>query len=249
MRKVIIAGNWKMNNDVEDSISLAKELKENYSNKNNVEVIVCPTYTNLYPVNEILKNSEIKIGGQNIYPKLSGAYTGEISADMLKSVGCTYVIIGHSERREYFKEANNFLNKKIKTSLDNGLKPIYCIGETLEERESEKTFNVLEKQLKEGLANFSNDELSKIVIAYEPVWAIGTGKTASPAQAQEVHAFIRKLLTELSSDAVSSEISILYGGSVKPDNATELMSCSDIDGALVGGASLKADSFEKIINY
>ena len=250
VRKVIIAGNWKMFTDLDEAAQLVKGLKANYENKNDVDVVICPPFISLASVRELIKtSSDILLGAQNIYPEEKGAFTGEISPMMLKSVGCQYVIVGHSERREYFKESNAFLNKKVKVALDYQLTPIYCVGETLTERESNKTFAVIKTQLIEGLASFNADQLKKIVIAYEPVWAIGTGKTASPEQAEAVHAFIRTELASISNEKTAETISILYGGSVKPENVTELMGKENIDGALVGGASLKADSFLGIINY
>ena len=249
MGKVIIAGNWKMYTDINEACKLADELVKGFNNKNNVEVVICPPFTNIFEVKKVIKDSLIKLGAQNMYPEEKGAFTGEISPLMVKSAGCDYVIVGHSERREYFKESNEFLNKKVKSALNYGLTPIYCVGEKLEEREANLTFKVIETQLKEGLQGFTPEDLKKIVIAYEPVWAIGTGKTASPAQAEEVHAFIRDQLTVLSDKETAGEITIQYGGSVKPDNVTELMKQPNIDGALVGGASLKADSFLSIINF
>ncbi len=249
MRKTIIAGNWKMFTDVDEALRLVSDLKAAYKNKNKIEVVVCPPFTNLESVYNKIKDTDILLGAQNMYFEEKGAFTGEISPSMLKSVGCKFVIIGHSERREYFKESNELLNNKIKTALKYNITPIYCVGEKLEEREAGKAFKVIEAQIKEGLVGFTAQELKEIVIAYEPVWAIGTGKTASPAQAQEVHAYIRGLLATLSDKKTAEEITIQYGGSVKPDNVTELMSQPDIDGALVGGASLKADSFLAIINY
>ncbi|OGI10055.1 MAG: triose-phosphate isomerase [Candidatus Margulisbacteria bacterium GWF2_35_9] len=249
MRKTIIAGNWKMNKDVNEAIQFADGLKRNFSNKNKSTVLICAPYTHIFAINHILKDTDILIGAQNMYQEEKGAFTGEISAEMIKSVGCKYVLIGHSERREYFKESNELLNKKIKLALHYELTPIYCVGEKLEHRENNQTFNIIESQIKEGLKGFSTEELKKIVIAYEPVWAIGTGKTASPEQANEVHSFIRSLLMSLSNSDISESISILYGGSVTPDNVTELMKKHDIDGALIGGASLKVDSFLKLINY
>ena len=251
-RKTRIAGNWKMFTTVQEGVKLAQEIVagiKDQGNKNDAEVIICVPFTHLSEVSKVVKGTMIGLGAQNIHNEDQGAYTGEISPLMLKSVPCEYVIIGHSERREYFKESNQFLNSKIKKTLEHGLTPIYCVGEKLEEREANKTFEVIETQLKEGLAGFSPDQLLSIVVAYEPVWAIGTGKTASPAQAQEVHAFIRKQLASLSNVKTADLITIQYGGSVKPENATELMNQPDIDGALVGGASLKADSFLKIVNY
>ncbi len=250
VRKVIIAGNWKMFTDLDEATQLVKGLKASYANKNDVEVVICPPFISLATVRELIKtSSNLLLGAQNMYPEEKGAFTGETSPMMLKSVGCRYVIVGHSERREYFKESNAFLNKKVKVALDYQLIPIYCVGETLTERESDKTFAVIKTQLVEGLAGFSAEQLKKIVIAYEPVWAIGTGKTASPEQAEAVHAFIRKELSDLSDAKTADSLSILYGGSVKPENVTELMGKENIDGALVGGASLKADSFLGIINY
>ncbi len=249
MGKMIIAGNWKMNKDLDEAVQLAEKLKKGLKNKNKVEVVICPSFTNLSAVNEIIKDSDIKLGAQNIYTEDKGAYTGEISPSMLKSVGCKYVIIGHSERRQYFKETNQFLNKKIKVALENNLTPIYCVGETLEQREAGKVEKVIKEQIEEGLQGITAEDLRKMVIAYEPVWAIGTGKTATPQQANDVHVYIRKLLVSMSKASVAEQISILYGGSVTPESSSELMSKSDIDGALVGGASLKVDSFMEIINY
>jgi len=248
MRKKIIAGNWKMNNDLSESIKLVSELKAELEGKNFIaEVIVAPPFTSLETINSLVKDSKIQLAAQNMHPSDSGAFTGEISAKMLKSVGCKYVILGHSERRTIFGESDEFINEKVIKSFDNDLIPILCCGESLEERENEITFSVIENQLKKGLKNLNNDQIEKTIIAYEPIWAIGTGKTASPDQAQEVHAFIRKLLVELANKEVSENVTIQYGGSVKADNAKELLSKPDIDGALVGGACLKADSFKDII--
>lgn len=248
MRKKIIAGNWKMNNDLSESIKLVSELKANLEGKNFIaEVIVAPPFISLETINSLVKDSKIQLAAQNMHPSDSGAFTGEISAKMLKSVGCKYVILGHSERRTIFDESDEFINEKVIQSFNNNLIPILCCGESLEERENEITFSVIENQLKKGLKNLNNDQIEKIIIAYEPIWAIGTGKTASPDQAQEVHAFIRKLLFELANKEVSENVTIQYGGSVKADNAKELLSKPDIDGALVGGACLKADSFRDII--
>ena len=249
MRKVIIAGNWKMNNDVSGAVALVQEIKNKYKNQKNVIVLICPPFTDLSAVSQEIKGTAIKLGAQNFHPAESGAFTGEISAEMLKSVGCEYVIIGHSERRQYFMESNEFLNQKVRTALTKALTPIYCVGETLEQRESNETFNIIQAQLVEGLKGFSAEEFKKIVIAYEPVWAIGTGKTASPAQAEEVHKFIRGVLAQLSNKQVAEEVSILYGGSVNADNISELMATGNIDGGLVGGASLKAEGFLGIVNY
>lgn len=248
MRKKIIAGNWKMNNNLSESIKLVSELKAELEGKNFIaEVIVAPPFISLETISSLVKDSKIQLAAQNMHPSDSGAFTGEISAKMLKSVGCKYVILGHSERRTIFGESDEFINEKVIKSFDNDLIPILCCGESLEERENEITFSVIENQLKKGLKNLNNDQIEKTIIAYEPIWAIGTGKTASPDQAQEVHAFIRKLLVELANKEVSENVTIQYGGSVKADNAKELLSKPDIDGALVGGACLKADSFRDII--
>jgi triosephosphate isomerase len=213
----------------------------------NCDVIICPPFTSLSEANSLIRNTFIKLGAQNMHFEESGAFTGEISASMLKSVGCEYVILGHSERRTIFGEKDDLINKKIKKALQSGLKPIFCVGETLEERERNITSNVIENQITNGLRDISSDDLKKIIIAYEPVWAIGTGKTATPQQAEEVHEFIRNLIKKNFSDQSSENIIIQYGGSVKADNAAELLSQKDIDGALVGGACLKADSFIAII--
>ena len=248
MRKTVIAGNWKMNNDLKESEKLIVELKNLLQNeKPNCDVIVCPPYTSLSEAYKLLKGSQIKLGAQNMHFEENGAFTGEVSALMLKSVGCEYVILGHSERRHIFGESNEMINKKIKKALSAGLKPIFCVGELLEERERGTTNDVVKKQILKGLAEISADEMKNIIVAYEPVWAIGTGKTASPAQAQEVHEFIRDLVEITYSLEVANDLVIQYGGSVKPDNAKELISQKDIDGALVGGACLKADSFVGII--
>lgn len=234
---------------VEEAKALVQSLKDLVKDVTNVEIVVCPPFISLHAVKDMLAGSRIGLGAQNLYWEKSGAFTGEVSAPMLKSVGCTYVIIGHSERRTYFGETDETVNKRIFAALAEGLKPIVCIGETLEEREAGKTFEVIKRQVEGGLANLSVEQMATVVIAYEPVWAIGTGKTATPAQAQEVHAFIRKLLNDIFGQTTAEATRIQYGGSVKPDNAAELMAQPDIDGALVGGASLKADSFEKIIKY
>ncbi|MGK9370000.1 triose-phosphate isomerase [Melioribacter sp. Ez-97] len=248
MRKKVVAGNWKMNNDLDSSVALISDIKNLLASKSlNAEVIICPPFTSLDAANSLIKDTQIKLGAQNMYFEKSGAFTGEISPLMLKSVGCQYVILGHSERRTIFGESNQLINKKIKAAVENQLNPIFCIGETLEERESGVTFKVIESQVREGLEGLTAEELANLIIAYEPVWAIGTGKTASPEQAEEVHAYIRKLIGELYSNQFAEKLTIQYGGSVKPENAAELMSQPDIDGALVGGACLKADSFVKII--
>ncbi len=248
MRKKIVAGNWKMNKDIPESENLISELKSKLSNFNSLtEVIICPPFTNLQLASELTKNTIIKVGAQNMYYENSGAFTAEISADMLKSVGCKYVIIGHSERRTIFAETNQLINKKINKAINENLIPIFCIGESLNERETGETEKIIESQIRTGLEKISLNNANELIIAYEPIWAIGTGKTASPEQAEEVHFFIRKLISDIYSAEIAEKIRILYGGSVKPENASSLMSKENIDGALVGGACLKANSFFEII--
>jgi len=248
MRKKVIAGNWKMNNELKESEKLIVDLKNLLQKeKLNCDVIICPPFTSLSEASKLVNRSVIKLGAQNMHFEENGAYTGEISSSMLKSVGCEYVILGHSERRNIFGESDGTINKKIKKALTAGLKPIFCVGELLEERENGTTNDVIKRQLLQGLEGISAEEMKNIIVAYEPVWAIGTGKTATPAQAQEVHEFIRDLIEIDYSLEVAQNLIIQYGGSVKPDNAKELLSQLDIDGALVGGACLKADSFLGII--
>lgn len=248
MRKKIIAGNWKMNNGINETVNLISDIKKELSGKTvYADAIICPPFINLETAHALLKDSSIKLGAQNLYFEESGAFTGEISASMLKSVGCEYVIIGHSERRTIFGESDQVINRKIKIAIKNGLKPIFCIGETLDEREKDVTFKVIETQITNGLKELSESELENLIAAYEPVWAIGTGRNATPQQAQEVHQFIRGLISQMYSQNFAENLVIQYGGSVKSDNAKELLSQPDIDGALVGGACLKADSFVKII--
>ncbi|MBK6913286.1 MAG: triose-phosphate isomerase [Ignavibacteriales bacterium] len=248
MRKKVIAGNWKMNNDLQASEKLIVELKNLLKNsKANCEVIICPAFTSLSEASKLIEGSAIKLGAQNIHFEDSGAFTGEVSSSMLKSVGCGFVIIGHSERRHIFGETDDMINKKIKKALSAGLNPIFCIGELLEERERGITNDVIKRQVLNGLNGISVEQMKNVIIAYEPVWAIGTGKTATPLQAQEVHSFVRSLILDKFGKTTAENIVIQYGGSVKPDNAKELLSQNDIDGALVGGACLKADSFMGII--
>lgn len=248
MRRKIIAGNWKMNNDLQETQNLISRINNELNKEEvNCDVIVCPPFTSLSEAASLIRGTSIKLGAQNMNENDSGAYTGEVSAKMLKSAGCEFIILGHSERRTIYKEDDGLINKKIKQAVTNGLKPIFCIGETLEEREADKMNDVIKRQLKDGLKNLSQPELKNMIIAYEPVWAIGTGRNASPEQAQEVHAFIRQVLKEDFAEDFVERIIIQYGGSVKPDNAEELLSQKDIDGALVGGAALKADSFMGII--
>ncbi|MCK5534512.1 triose-phosphate isomerase [bacterium] len=248
MRKALIAGNWKMNNETEKAVSLVNDLKTELKNVEDREVVVCPPFTVLKEVKKVICNSNIFLGGQNMYWEKTGAYTGEISPLMLKDAGCDYVIIGHSERRIYFGETNEFVNKKVKAAFAYNLIPIVCVGETLTQREKGDAFKVVEKQLREGLDGLKIEDFRKLVIAYEPIWAIGTGKTATPLQAEEVHKFIRELLENMFVGK-SEEIRILYGGSIKPENISVLMACKNIDGGLVGGASLSADNFIKIVKF
>jgi triosephosphate isomerase len=248
-RKPLIAGNWKMYKTGPQAAEVANRLKSLVGNITDVEVMVAPPFTALGAVAGILKGSAIQIGGQDLFWEAEGAYTGEISAPMLKAAGCTHVIIGHSERRQYFGETNATVNRKIRAALLGGLIPVLCIGESEAERDSGQTFSVVQKQLEEGLEGFSSDDVQKMTIAYEPVWAIGTGKTATTDQAQEVHKFIRERMETAYGNSVAKAVRILYGGSVKPGNIGELMAMADIDGALVGGASLDADSFAAIVRY
>jgi triosephosphate isomerase (TIM) len=248
MRKKVIAGNWKMYNDLDATAKLINELKDRIENDEvNADVIICPSFTSLSLAASLLKNSRIKLGAQNMHFEEEGAFTGEISASMLKSTGCEYVVIGHSERRTIFKETDELISMKIRKALSSYLLPIFCIGETLEEREKEITNDILKHQVEKGLTEVSEEDLGRVIIAYEPVWAIGTGITASPQQAQDAHNFIRSLIKSKYSSAAAENIIIQYGGSVKPDNAAELLKQEDIDGALVGGACLKAESFIAII--
>lgn len=247
MRTPIIAGNWKLNKTSREAIQLVEELKREVSTIVGVDIVVCPTFTSLESVSEAITETNIALGAQNLYWADSGAFTGEISAPMLKDFGVQYVIIGHSERRQYFGETNETVAKRIRAALTHGLTPIVCVGENLAEREANKTFDVIKDHCEGSLKGLTADEAGKLVIAYEPVWAIGTGKTATPEQAQEVHAFIRQLLGKLFGAEVASSVRIQYGGSVTPENIAILISQTDIDGALVGGASLKAPSFAAIV--
>lgn len=243
MRKKIVAGNWKMNTTVPQGVQLAKDIVGKLSEvPSDVELIVAPPFTHLASVNEVISGYRILLSAQNCADHEKGAYTGEVSVDMIKSVNAQYVILGHSERREYYTETSDKLVKKIELALNAGLNVIYCVGEKLEERENGKHFEVVENQIKKVLFGLDADSIKKVIVAYEPVWAIGTGKTATSAQAQEIHAFIRKILAG-KFGSVSEEIPILYGGSCKPSNAKEIFSQKDIDGGLIGGASLTADDF------
>lgn len=247
MRKKIVAGNWKMNKNTAEAVELVNGLKALVADVKGVEAVVCPPFTLLSEVKKALAGSNIKLGAQNMHTEEKGAFTGEISPAMLKDVGVEYVILGHSERREYFKESNEFINKKVKTAIKFGLTPILCVGEKLEEREAGTTEKVVKEHVVEGFKDLTKEDAVKVVIAYEPVWAIGTGKTATPEQAQEVHAFIRKLLVEMYDKNTAEEITIQYGGSMNDANAKELMAKPDIDGGLIGGASLIAEKFAVVI--
>ena len=248
MRTPIIAGNWKLNKTIDEALDLANALQGQLADLKGVELVIAPPFTSLAKLNAVLEDSNIALAGQNCYPT-EGAFTGEISPALLRDAGCRLVIVGHSERRQLFGETDSFINQKIKAALAEGLRVIFCIGETLTERNENRTFEILENQIRKGLAGLDNAAMSRLIIAYEPVWAIGTGQTASNEQAQEAHSFIRNLLANLFDSKTAEEIRILYGGSVKPDNIDGLMEQIDIDGALVGGASLKAGDFIRIARY
>ncbi|MGD2096259.1 MAG: triose-phosphate isomerase [Desulfobacterales bacterium] len=248
-RRPLIAGNWKMYKTPDEAAETARQLAERVSKVADVDIMIAPTFAALTAVAAAIQNSPVALGAQNLYWESEGAYTGEISAPMLKSVGCSYCIIGHSERRQYFGETDQNVNKKIKAATAAELIPVFCVGETEKEREAEQTFSVLDKQVQKGLEGLVSEVLTTLVIAYEPVWAIGTGKTATDEQAQEAHQFIRSLVKKSYSDDMAESIRILYGGSVKPANIAALMEMPDIDGALVGGASLDAESFSKIVKF
>ena len=248
-RTACIAANWKMYKTVGEAVDFVRELTEKIDSLEDREVVIAPPFTALYVLKELMNKSWISLAGQNCHWEEKGAYTGEISPVMLKDVGCSYTIVGHSERRQYFGERDKDINNKLKALIKIGIRPIFCIGEKLEERESGNTFEVVKTQLNGGLEGLDPVDIGKVVIAYEPVWAIGTGKTATPSQAQEVHEFIREHLAMLTNKNIANDIRILYGGSVKPNNVDSLMSEPDIDGALVGGASLEVDSFLRIIRF
>lgn len=246
-RKPIIAGNWKLYKTIREAVDLVTLLKRLITDTQPVEVVVCPPFTAISEVAEALMDTGIRVGAQDMFWEDKGAFTGEISAAMLKEAGAEFVIIGHSERRQFFHETHETVNKKTKTALKTGLTPIVCIGETLAEREAQRTFQVLEEQLKGAFGDLSAADMGFLILAYEPVWAIGTGKVATPAQAQEAHAFIRKWMSKKFSAETARDLRIQYGGSVKPNNIAELMRQEDIDGALVGGASLEAQVFADIV--
>ena len=250
MRKPVIAGNWKMYKTVGESVATALALKPLVANANHCEVVIVPVFTALKSVADRLEGSNIKLAAQNCAAeKTEGAFTGEVAASMVRDAGCSHVIVGHSERRQYFFESDEIVSRKTQAGLAAGLMVIVCVGETLEQRDQGSAESVVRNQLAGGLSGLTASDLDRIIVAYEPVWAIGTGRTATPEQAQEMHAFIRRVFAERHSAAAADAIRVLYGGSVKPDNIAGLMKQPDIDGALVGGASLKAESFAEIVNY
>ena len=246
-RKKLIAGNWKMNKTSSDAVALVQEIVAAIGKQTDVDVVVCPPFTSLESVGKALDGSVVKLGAQNVHPEPSGAFTGETSVGMLRALFSSYVIVGHSERRSYFGETDAFINQKVLAALKGQLKPILCVGETLGQRDGGQTLSVVQTQLEGGLEGVAKDQLTSIVVAYEPVWAIGTGKVATTEQAQEVHAFIRSLLAKSFGEAVAEKVRILYGGSMKPANAPELLGQKDIDGGLIGGASLEARSFVDLV--
>jgi triosephosphate isomerase len=247
IRKKLIAGNWKMNKTSADAVALAREVVMAVGNQSEVEVVICPPFTALEAVAGTVDGSLVKVGAQNMHFEASGAFTGEVSAPMLRAIFATHVILGHSERRTLFGENDELVNKKVLAALKHQLRPIFCVGETLAEREAGSTLKVIQTQTERGLEGVSKELAATVVVAYEPVWAIGTGKVATAEQAQEVHGFIRGLLTKLFGEPVSQRVRILYGGSMKPANAAELLGQKDIDGGLIGGASLEARSFAELV--
>ena len=246
-RRPFIAGNWKMNLDLAGAVALANALVKEAEGKDGVDLAICPPSVYLESVGKAVAGTKVGLGAQNMYSEKKGAFTGEVSAPMLKDFGCTYVILGHSERRHIFRETDAEINDKVYAALEAGLVPIVCVGETLAEREAKKTMRVVRRQFEGSLSGLTGPQLRKLVIAYEPVWAIGTGKTATPAEAEEVHRDLRNLMVERYNKEVAESVRLQYGGSVKPDNAASLLSQPDIDGALVGGASLKVDQFMGIV--
>ena len=248
MRKKIVAGNWKMNKNAEETEDLLNDLIDKLPNDKEVEIIVAPTFVNLSSAVEHLEFTNIQVAAQNMHQAENGAYTGEISADMLKSIGVNTVILGHSERRAIFHETDALISFKVDTALKHEMRIIFCFGEELKDRQNDQHFNVVENQLRDGLFQIDKAAWESIVLAYEPVWAIGTGETASPEQAQEMHEFIRETVRKTFGSDIAEDVSILYGGSVKPDNAKEIFSKPDVDGGLIGGAALKADDFAAIVN-
>ena len=248
-RRPLMAANWKMYKTVQQTDAFLKEFLPSIAGVNDVDVVICPPYTGLAQTVQAVASSSVAVGAQNMNENEEGAFTGEISGAMLSAVGCRYVILGHSERRQLYGETDASVNKKILAAMKHNLVPIVCVGESLSERDANETLSVVNRQVRAALANISSAETKKLVIAYEPIWAIGTGRTATPAQAQQVHLAIRDILKDQYGSLTSLAIRILYGGSVKPENITELMACEDIDGGLIGGASLKPESFRSIINY
>ncbi|HMB01217.1 MAG TPA: triose-phosphate isomerase [Spirochaetota bacterium] len=248
MNKNLIAGNWKMNNNIDEAVSLANDLIK-ADIPSDRDVMIAPTFPCLQPVNDIIKDSQIKLGAQNMHFEDKGAFTGEVSASMLKSAGVSYVILGHSERRNIFKESNEFINKKVKKALEEGFKTILCVGELLAEREKGIQNDVVKEQIIEGISGISEAQLDNFIIAYEPVWAIGTGKTATPEDADTMHAYIRNVIKDIYSENAAANLLILYGGSMKDSNVDSLLAKENINGGLVGGASLKPEQFTRIINY
>ena len=246
-RKKLIAGNWKMNKTAADGVSLTKDIIEVVGREASVDIVLCPPYTALESVARVLEGQAVTLGAQNMHAEKGGAFTGEVSAEMLRALFVTYIILGHSERRTYFAETDAFINKKVLAALANQLKPILCVGETLVEREAGSTLAVVRRHVEGGLQGVTKEQITNVVIAYEPVWAIGTGKVATTEQAQEVHAYIRDLLTKLYGEPLAQKVRILYGGSMKPSNAPELLAQKDIDGGLIGGASLEARSFIELV--
>jgi len=247
MRKPIVAGNWKMNKTVAEAIDLAQDIKRDLGTVSGVDIVLCPPFTALKAVGDVVTGSHVDLGAQNMHWETSGAYTGEVAPGMLRELFCHYVILGHSERRAYFHESDEVVNKKVKAALAANLHPIVCVGELLEDRDAGRTEQVVETQLRGSLAGLSTREWVDVIIAYEPVWAIGTGRTASPEQAQDVHAFIRGVIKDMADAAVADSVRIQYGGSMKPSNAKELLSQPDIDGGLIGGAALDVRSFVDIV--
>jgi triosephosphate isomerase (TIM) len=249
VRKALIIGNWKMHKTVAEAVAFARELSGGFTAMADREVAIAPPFTALQALHAVLKDTPIALCAQDVHWEREGAFTGEVSAPMLLDAGCRYVLIGHSERRRWFGETNEDVSRKAKAALGAGLFPVVCVGETLDEREADQTFSIIRRQLKEGLNNIPADDIRRAIVAYEPVWAIGTGKTAALDQAEEIHDFIRQFLARIYGTDIAAGICILYGGSVNPDNAGSLVAQKDIDGLLVGGASLDAGSFRKIIHY
>ena len=248
-RKIIMAGNWKMHKTVGESVALAEQLNAALGDVTEREILICPPFTALCAVAKALQGSSVQVGAQNLFPADEGAYTGETSPKMLLDVGCSCVILGHSERRQHFQESDQFINQKLKAALEHGLKPILCVGETLEQRGEGRQKTVVSMQVYRGLQDIPAEAMEQVAVAYEPIWAIGTGHTAAPSQADEMHSAIRNNLSGLYGDEVAQDVCIMYGGSVKPGNVDDLMAQPDVDGALVGGASLDAESFVRIVRF